>query len=121
MGGFRGEKGKEVQPCASLFSASLLSQNDSTIHSSSALPDFNFTINQQNKQTSGRQEDWMEGWGGVGCRGAVAMLHRRRFSMRLFLYRQELAARKALRRTAEAADWRCGAHDERWKQARARL
>lgn len=39
------------------------SQNSSSIHSSSAVPDFNFTINQQNKQTSGREGE--RGRGGV--------------------------------------------------------
>lgn len=47
-------------------------KNDSYIHSSTALPDFNFAINQQNKQTSGRKgeksEGWMGGWCG-GCKG----------------------------------------------------
>lgn len=48
---------------------SSLPKNDSSIHSSPARPDFNFAINQQNKQTSGREggkraREW--GWRGAG-------------------------------------------------------
>lgn len=42
-------------------------KNVSSIHSSPALPDFNFAINQQNKQTSGRkggkEREEGRGWG----------------------------------------------------------
>lgn len=96
------------------------SQNSSSIHSSSAVPDFNFTINQQNKQTSGREgESGRGGWGGVRwyCRGVQRM----RFSLWLSLYRQKELLWKPLRRNAEAADWCCGAQDYGWKHARARL
>lgn len=106
--------------CLHLFCFSSLTER--YIHSSSALPDFNFTINQQNKQTSGRKGGKSEGWGVVG--GAVqyyrGVAKDEVLSVAIALQTKR-ASIKALRRNAEAADWRSGAQDYGWKHTCARL
>lgn len=70
----RGESGGvqgEFNPAPSSLLPPFPPKNDSSIHSSTALPDFNFAINQQNKQTSGRKER-EEGGEGCGGGGGVA-------------------------------------------------
>lgn len=83
-GVWEGEGEGGLQTYAFISPPSVPSHNDSSIHSSAALPDFNFAINQQNKQTSGRKGGKERG---AGWR--VGGLQRMRFSLWLSLYRQK--------------------------------
>lgn len=96
--GLGGGVNMELQPCAFISSASFPPHRTTlSIHSSRALPDFNFTRNQQNKQTSGRKGGEGEGWGVVALQGRG--LQRMRFSLWLSLYRQKELRRKPCEET----------------------